>query len=764
MGAAHVRFAHAMKPAVGAEGPLGAPWPGRLPGWRISAALWLLLFVAGADPGFAQLSNPLFLPQRTEPVIASAADLASRSAYYAPPAFSKVSSDELEMEADHGFPFEILDRTRVVSFARREGGILAVIEDQVRIKIHTDQPREQLQAGLVTLPVLRQEARERVDRIHGITHHPDGSWAELRPADIRRTQYNDRVDLIEFVLPEIRQGSVLEYRYRIVRTGIERLPDFRFSDRVPVARAALHVIPPPYLRYSEQLRDPEGAVRFSSERIDTANVRRLFSERGPEPLYIASWVARDVPPEELSYESEPAVGSGVWIRFLIGEFGLPRQSLENSWDVVEAQVRRHSDPFAATSDASGLRAWGDSLARAVRGRPADLAGSTAAGRGAGAAIADEPADWRSQVVREAFDLVRTRFRTNHSFDVTPDTLRLDEAVRLPSVNQATMNLALMAVLEGAGLDVRPVYHSGGRFGAMDTLFPSVFQLQGVVLAVDGVSGGGAGGDSDGDSGSDSGDAPGAPLLLDASFEHGRPGMVNPDVSGQAGFRLGRDGGHDWVGLRGAHDRYWSGFDVEGRLTAEGALAGTLRVELKGYAARSASMAVAGGQTPSDYMQSVFLDRYQDVALDGTRFEDLYEKEGTVRMEATFAITGYALDFTDAFDLPPLPVGYLQENPYSAPERRTPLEMLAPERLDVRVSLKLPAGQRAMVEERDDRLGIPGARFALQVESASSRAGELRYRATLDRTGTRFEVDVYPQVREMYVKWLELSSARWRIEK
>ena len=649
----------------------------------------------------------------------------TKSRIYAPIPFGEVPEEQLTMQADHSFPYEILAKTRVITFEESKGSIIARIEDHFRIKMYSSDAREQIEAALITIPVLRGQESEQVDQIRGMTHQPGGEWVELSQQDIRRTQYSNQIDLIEFLMPEVKPGSVLEYRYRTTRYGIEELPDFFFSERVPVRYASLHMVHQSYLRYDEQLQDSKEHVGFVPERIDTSSARRLFSERRPEPVYIAHWIAYQVPAEEISFTSEPASGSRTGIRFLIGEFGLPRQTLENSWDVVAARLRRASDPFELVTKAERFLAVGDSISQQLGKSSVELEGS----------------DLEKEILEQSYQWIQNHTIFNQTYSIFPDSISLEQMKPDHAMGQASRQLALMAVLRGAGLDARPLYYSDGVFGVMDTLFPSIHQLQRMALLVQ---------LSDGQR-----------IIADATNENARPGFILPEALGQSALSLTDSDGFAFVSLQGEMNRYSSHFQLNAELLANGDLEAEITATLEGYPALQAHRERSGELSAEQWIRALFLDRYQEVRLSKVSLEDDFLTSGIVRFVANVEISDFAVEFQDALDFSPMIVGYLDQNPFEAEQRRTAVELDAPEELSVQIALRFPNGFKSESFMEDQVIELAGARY-LQEFSYNNR--ELTYAFFLTREETRFAVSDYPLLRSMYGSWVEWSGSRWRLMK
>lgn len=659
-----------------------------------------------------------------------------KSRYYEPVAFGQVSNEQLTRKPTHSFPYEILAKSRVISFEEKGGSIIARIEDVVRIKMYTQEPREQIEAALVTIPVLRGQESEQVDQIRGITHQPEGEWVELSQGDIRRTQYSNQIDLIEFLMPDVRSGSVLEYRYRITRNGIEELPDFFFSDRVPVEYASLHMVHQAYLRYEEQLQDSKNQVTFLPERMDTSTARRLFSERRPEPVYIAHWIADDIAAEEMSFEAEPASGSRTGIRFLIGEFGLPRQTLENSWDVVVARLRRAYDPFLIAEEAEKFQVIGDSIAKFVKaemqnGDRHDLSPTSR----------EEQSSLEKEILRQSTHWIQHHTLFNESYSIFPDSIPLENLTAEDAIGQGTRHLVLMAVLQGAGLDVLPLYYSDGVFGVMDTLFPSIHQLQRMALQVTLSNG--------------------EIFITDATYEGATPGFIRPEALGQSALVLKEGQGYRFIELKGNQNHYSSHFEINVALQANGDLKGTMDITLEGYPALQAHRTEADQQALRQWIQDLFLDRYQEARILNAEMRNQFTTTGRISIRSSFEITDFAVEFQDALDFSPLIVGYLDENPFEAELRRTAVELDAPEEMSVQIVLKTPEGFFTEAFMNQDHVELSGARYTQEFAFTSS---ELRYGFYLNREETSFAVSDYPSLRSIYQNWVEWSGSRWRLKR
>lgn len=198
--------------------------------------------------------------------------------------FGNVSIDLLERQADHNYPYEFLLKESAIRMVEDGRRISASIDYLNRLKVYSDDPLEIAEASLVGIPFYHADGIEQILHIEGITHLPDGSKSYLQPDQLRLVELNSRYSMIEFEMPDVGQGSVIEYKYRLERRYIEELPDFYFSERVPVRNAKLHFKNSDIVRYNVIKDNIDFELDFQETRVDTSSVPLIFTYRRPEPV------------------------------------------------------------------------------------------------------------------------------------------------------------------------------------------------------------------------------------------------------------------------------------------------------------------------------------------------------------------------------------------------------------------------------------------------------------------------------------------------
>jgi hypothetical protein len=277
--------------------------------------------------------------------------------------FGDIPDSLFHRQPDHDYPFEYLLNRVETRFTTRDDRVVAILEYHYRIKVLSDDPNLMAEAALVGIPYYFADDVEEVTHIEGATYQPDGSVTELDEGEIRTADLNSRYKIKEFIMPDIQQGSIFEYRYVVHRSYIEELPDFYLSNRVPTRLAYATIRNENYLRYDAVGSSLEFDVFYREVKTDTSSIPLVFSFRRPEPVSEEHWFARDIP----AVDNEAYISSINDLRgrlkFQLSEFGLPRQPLINSWEIVAAQLRRgHENPYRLVEEMEELRDLGRELA------------------------------------------------------------------------------------------------------------------------------------------------------------------------------------------------------------------------------------------------------------------------------------------------------------------------------------------------------------------------------------------------------------------
>jgi hypothetical protein len=607
-------------------------------------------------------------------------------------------------------PYVITNQESDISFRETGESIIAVIDRHVRLKVFDSTVRE---ASIVAIPYYFENDMEQLTELNAITHLPSGRQVRLQPSQIKTINLNARYNVKEFTMPQVEDGAILEYSYTVERRYIEELPDFFLSHKVPTLAAKLTITYPKYLRYEAFTENYSDSLYHDFVYTDTSSVPKIFTIPQPKPVVTERWMARNIP----AVQEEPFISSlddhRGKIKFLLSEFGLPRQKLENSWEVAVARIREKANPWEMINRNVYAEAKGDSIARAL--------GSTS------------PTAIQDSIYR--FLNERVNFSGAHASNSTET--EMDVISGMP-VDQAAINQTLVAMLRGAGIEANPVMVSTRQSGKINMDFPSFYQFNGQLVQsrIDGQA-----------------------FLMDASFAHSEPGLIPVDMYSSPGLLIRQDA-YEWIDIQPSKSNFGIQVNIDAQLRSDGSLEGDIRAVHRGYPAQLIRQQRADGQSDTQILKRILFDGYPQMTTDSVRITQVDDYDIPVRITARFEIENYAVSFTDGLKFRPMIVGYQSENPFADSTRTYPVMLDAPEKLDVSYSIALPPGYRAPQGRDSQTLSLPGAQFQ---EVYNIQEQELNYEYHIDIAQKEFSTDFFPQLYNFYERWVELSNTAWLIK-
>lgn len=615
--------------------------------------------------------------------------------------------EESQYSANPEVPFIYSLKKLDVSFQETEQSLVAVLKYHVRVKIFDSSVQE---ASVVGIPYYFENNIEQVQDIRGVTWQSPSKKVSLSPQQVRTININSRYNVKEFTMPAVTDGSVIEYTYTVRRRYIEELPDFYLAHQVPTKQAQVSITYPRYLRYKGVVQDYSGQIsHFTSRFVPEGDVPKIYVFPQPDPVVTETWRATDIPPiQEEAYITSLDDYRGK-IKFQLSEFGIPRQTLENSWEFVVAEIRRKQQ----------INERIDSYEQAYQ-----------IGKEIGAQLGEK------QVAQDSI-FRYLNATVNYSGIKAPFSSADDQSVLNgePS-DQAAINQTLVAMLRGAGIEANPVLISTRSSGQLNRDFPSFFQFNGQLVH----------------SSSD-----GQTFFMDASFPYSHPNLIPVEMYNENGLMLGSSD-YKWVDVAPAQSVFAIDVDIKARLDRQGNLSGSLRATNAGYPAQQVRQRLAEGVPLPQVIKDAVLDGYSDLSISEAQLENSSQQDSIV-LSANFNIQDYAVSFTSGLDFRPMIVGYLLDNPFEDAQRDLPITLDAPEQLNLSYTIQLPEGMSLAEPPRDSIINLPGAIFR---ETYNIDGNTLRYEYQINISQKKFSADLYSQLYNLYSRWVEISNSRWRI--
>ncbi|HKJ46066.1 MAG TPA: DUF3857 and transglutaminase domain-containing protein [Balneolales bacterium] len=622
-----------------------------------------------------------------------------------PDTILKMQTYSNDPSADYIYVYKGVD----IHFEVNANSISAIIKHHVRVKVFT---KDGEKASLVDIPFYFKDNIERILSIRGITVHENGSRVKLDTTKIRTIGVNDRYKLKEFDMPAVKPGSVLDYTYTIKRRYIEELPDFYFMNTEPTLYARIRLINSKYIRYDATPVNMKNSPHYIQQKIDTSNVPKIFTVPQPPKVVIDNWYEFNVP----ALRKEPFITSlddYRWkMKFIWSSFGNPRQVLGKSWAIVAAEVRKQNGLDDNIRKYPELEQKGKSIADSISDPKARL-------------------DSVFRYVNKAI-----------TYDGSPAVFSkqdLREVLKGQPANQSSINQALIAMLRGAGFEANPMLIATRKWGKVLNQFPSLYQFNGMIAyaKVDGKS-----------------------YFMDATIKNSYPNMLPVKMINGSGFLIKKDS-YKWIKLNPDKSHFSMKVKINAQMDTSGTLSGKMTSENYGYLAQKIRNQYNSSLNSFDIVHEDLFGRYNNPDFSHILFNNLNKLDKPVILSANFRIPNYAISYQSGLELEPLVIGYMMKNPLGDNNRNLPVTLQAPEHIEVDFQMELPKGYDLKQVQNDVSTAIPGARLAFKYDSGKHI---LKYHFIVSVNRKNFGQDLFPQLINLYEKWVDISKTKIFIDK
>ncbi|AHJ96355.1 hypothetical protein Hsw_0760 [Hymenobacter swuensis DY53] len=556
--------------------------------------------------------------------------------------------------------------------------------------------------------------REELLQLKGLTYNLTGttlSKEPLRTEAVFSRKVDERLDEYAFTLPNVREGSIVEFTYVIKSPFLFNLQDWQFQQDIPVRWSEYRTTIPSFYRYKELTRtywpfalNETGAKAYATTyREDTRTSYGSIPTGSGNSYTITTqaltrrWVQKNLPafhPESfMTTERDYLSRVDFELERIQFDEKRPPQFIVGNWAEIEKELLEK-----------------ESFGQYLR---ATTAVSTAA---APLRTLPDPTE-RAAAVRQQV-LAAVGYSGSTGTHVRNTAKRV---VELRQGNAAEVNLLLVAALRAAGLDAQPLLLSTRAHGRIQTELPVVSQFNYVVAHVALPEG--------------------KELLLDAT-DASLPHTLLPDycLNGQ-GRLLGPAG--KWVNLadNAPHLLYTN---AQLMVNARGEIQGNIRQEYAGYAA-------AEHRRPLPALRQQWQQAHPDWQI--TTIEaSAPDVARPVVLELKASLPGAEAPAATLY-LRPLQQLILPTNPFTQAERLYPVDFTTARRLECIVNITLPAGYAATELPATMQLVLPneGGRFLFNVSQPNPQTIALLGRLQL--TKTHYSAEEYHALRELYTKAL-----------
>ena len=527
-----------------------------------------------------------------------------------------------------------------------------------------------------------------------------------------------------FTLPDVKEGTVIEYVYDIASDYIKYLREWDYQSSIPIKRSEYNLTIPEFFNYKnftqgyvpltsvEESRMPEEFKYVSPNKpVGARNLdyTRIISSQSRRTEYVAT----NVP----AFKEEPYMTSRkdyiAKVKFELASIQFPGEPFQNMLGTWEAMNKKfvESAYFGKPLDKSAF------LNKIVEPL---IAGQL------------DPL----QKISTVYSHVKNRMTWNGFNSIYIDN-SLKWAYDKKEGTVADINLLLTAMLRKAGINADPVLLSTRNNGFVRTFNPTSEQFNYVICRVvldDKM------------------------MLLDATDPYLSISMIPEKCLNGKGWVVSKQNS-GWVDL-GTNKPRATKVNARLNLSEDGRISGTVQRIFEGYDARSKRKLYLNN-SENDHLASI--EEKLDADVEEYKAESVKDLDKPFVESIDLSLNSENDDLTDIYYIDPMIMMKMDDNPFKSKDRQYPVDFASPRERIFYMILNLPEGYGVEELPSPTAFVLPenGGKFTYNV---SSNGNSIMVLSRLKIQRPLFTQLEYPSLREFYAMIVDKHAEQIVIKK
>jgi hypothetical protein len=624
--------------------------------------------------------------------------------------FGKVSKEELQEQfypldsnADAVYLFK--SRRTFFDYAGNNG-LQLITEYHERIKIYTN---EGFEMATKSIPYYTPEVGEdeAVRSIKGYTFNLEGNNVErekLSSKSIFKESPNKFRSVKKITMPKIKEGCVIELRYKIISPYYQSIEDLKFQYQIPVKKLDYKVEIPEYFVFNKRSYGyyfvktiPEykngriGNIGYSINitSFDESNIPALKND---EPFVSNVHNYRSGMKFELTQMDFTSIGGDLKI-------------FSSNWENVSKQIYKASS-FGNELNKSSY--YKEDLEKILKENKIEV-----------------------DRILAIFQFVKGKVKWNGYYGIYSDN-GVRKAYKERVGNVADINLMLTSMLRSAGLNADPVLVSTRSNGV--PLFPTIDGFNYVISVVK-LSTGGS-------------------VLLDATEKYSVPNILPTRVVNWNGRKVEKDGASSWVKLTSSKHALEDN-NLSVKISDDGLVEGVLRSKFSNL--KALNYRENKNHLKEDVLRSQLEEKYT-IEIDEFKLLNKNKLSKPVFERVKFSSEDLVEEINGKLYVEPLLFFANSTNPFKLEDRKFPVDFVTPWKDVHRVSIQIPEGYKIEILPEKIAIGMPEDLGVFKFQT--SRKGNKIYTVCILQFNSAIIVPQYYGVlKEFYAKVVEKQSEK-----
>ncbi len=572
-----------------------------------------------------------------------------------------------------------------------------VYERRIRIKILKEKG---LRKGNVVIPYISYDDYEKIIKLEAYTYNIDESGniktTKVDKASIYKKKINAGITEMIIAFPEVKVGSVIEYRYKMERMFSSSMNDWYFQDDIPVRYSEYEVEMPSYLQFKAKMYAPVkpavSEVKMKNEKgTDPAGYGKN------EPTLKKSYIMQNI----TSIKEEPFMGS-------VSDYRQRVEFLLTSVDRYGYVIDMSTTWSLMVEGLNKYKYFGLQLEEFM---PKTLR------------LVEE---WKA--IPDMKTRIRTVFKhvqetmTSNEDDGIFSYDGIEEAYNKKTGSTADINLLLLNLLIKVGVKTTPILFSTRDHGLVNTTYPDVNQFNTVMayVAVDDKY-----------------------WILDASDKLSSCTLIPEQVVNSNGFLLQGTGGK-WLEVLESKVKYKVFTAVQASISADGKMIGEATVNCSGYAKRDRGSSWT--KNKEEFKTKFFSIPDMSVNLDSIAVNNINDESLPLEQKVKF---NAALNRSGEYTYFPVKIfSGIEKNPFIAQQRISDIEFGYLQDYTIVGSFTIPEGYAIDAIPENISLTMPDKSIVFN-RVMTTNENQLSVRMSVEFKNSFYPVETYEDFRHFY---------------
>lgn len=576
-------------------------------------------------------------------------------------------------------------------------------EYHVRIKIFN---KDGFNHSNIVIPTYKDERNREMIKITKAStfNYEHGVFVET-PLDKKAVFTEDRSKytlLTKFTLPNIKEGSVIEYVYELQSPNLFNFKTWDFQSSIPKVYSEYQVNIPAIYNYNVSLRGP---YKLSDQKTELFKECLRIAGNAIDCSKI-TYIMKNVPAflEEDYMTAASNFKAAVYFELSdVQNLNGSRQSYTKTWKDVDFELTTAKNIGGQMKRKDVFK---DIIPNVLKNTTDELSKAKA-----------------------IYSYIKKQIKWNNYYGKYSEE-NIKDVVEMRSGNVADINLSLIAALSAAGLDAEAVILSTRENGTVNKLYPVMSDFNYIVAKVN---------------------IAGKSYLLDATEPLLPFGLLPLRCINDQGRVINLKKPSYWIDLK-ADQKNVTNYILSGALTTDGKIKGTITTYTLGYAAFNRRKEIKKYNSIDEFVEKLD-EQMPKLSIVKHEILNIDSVENTLTERYDVEFTVFDGKVMDQVYFNPFFINRIAKNPFNLNDRTYPIDLGAASDERININITLPEAYELVEKPKDMAIALPenGGRYLLQTSLLDDK---IAVNQVLQFSNAIYPADHYLSLKEFYSRIIQ----------